>query len=105
MSVIVKGMHMPTSCELYDGYTGCPLFFYDDGDYPSCRMNEGGWINKREIPEWCPLEEAITCAECKYATMTVDGFCKYCEQEADDCGYMDAKYYPGDHYCGSGGKK
>ena len=41
--------------------------------------------------------EIIRCKDCKYANMTTDGECKYC-----DIWFPDEKVYmPGDYYCGS----
>ena len=99
MSVIVKGMDIA-----FDNCRDCPLFHENEDGGSFCGATKEFVIGSGK-PDSCPLEEVITCAECKYATMTVDGFCKYCEREADDCGYMDAKYYPGDYYCRSGEKK
>lgn len=41
--------------------------------------------------------DIITCKECKYSHMTVNGECKYC-----DIWFPDEKcYMSGDYYCGS----
>lgn len=45
--------------------------------------------------------KVICCKDCKFAHMTVDGECKYC-----DIWFPDEKtYMPGDYYCGSAERK
>lgn len=45
--------------------------------------------------------EIIHCKDCKFAHMTVDGECKYC-----DIWFPDEKtYMPGDYFCGSAERK
>lgn len=45
--------------------------------------------------------EVCRCKDCKYAHMTMDGECKYC-----DIWFPDEKeYMPGDYYCASGERK
>lgn len=47
------------------------------------------------------LEEVVHCKDCKYAHMTVNGECKYC-----DIWFPDEKTYaPGNHFCADGEKK
>ena len=44
-----------------------------------------------------PTQEIIHCKDCKFARMTVNGECKYC-----DIWFPDEKtYMPGDYFCGS----
>lgn len=50
-------------------------------------------------------EAVVRCKDCKYATMTINGECKYCEQYADEDGYCEKLYFSGDYYCGSGERK
>lgn len=45
--------------------------------------------------------DIVHCKECRYATMTTNGECKYC-----DIWFSDEKMYmSGDHFCASGEKK
>ena len=55
---------------------------------PSVQPNHNADASKMEI---------IHCKDCKFAHMTVDGECKYC-----DIWFPDEKtYMPGDYYCAS----
>ena len=45
--------------------------------------------------------EIIHCKECKYAHMTYDGDCKYCDVWFPD----ESKYVGGDYYCASAERK
>lgn len=55
-------------------------------------------INK--IPA-ADVVEVVRCKDCKYAHITMDGECKYC-----DIWFPDEKeYMPGDYYCASGERK
>lgn len=45
--------------------------------------------------------DIVHCKECKYATMTMDGECKYC-----DVWFPDEKLYlSGDYFCGDGERR
>ena len=45
--------------------------------------------------------EVVRCKDCKYAHMTMDGECKYC-----DIWFPDEKeYMDGDYYCASGERR
>ena len=47
------------------------------------------------------LEEVVHCKDCKYAHMTVNGECKYC-----DIWFPDEKTYaPGNYFCADGERK
>lgn len=47
------------------------------------------------------LEEVVHCKDCKYAHMTVNGECKYC-----DIWFPDEEVYAsGNHFCAGGVKK
>lgn len=48
-----------------------------------------------------PIKEIICCKDCKFAHMTVDGECKYCDIWFPD----DKTYMPGDYYCASAERK
>lgn len=44
--------------------------------------------------------EIIRCKDCKYAHLTYDGDCKYCDKWLDDEGFHLTLYLDGDFYCG-----
>ena len=61
----------------------------------------------RENIEQAPTIDAVPvvrCRDCKYAHMTLDGLCKYCDVIAAE-GLDDAVYFEGDHYCSDGERK
>ena len=45
--------------------------------------------------------EIIRCKDCKYARLTTDGSCKYCDIWFPD----EAEYMDGDYYCASAERK
>lgn len=47
------------------------------------------------------LVEVVRCRDCKYAHMTVNGECKYCDIWFPD----ESEYIDGDYYCASGERK
>ena len=57
-----------------------------------------------ELNKWVKLdslEEVVHCKDCKYAHMTVDGLCKYC-----DIWFPDEEVYAsGNHFCADGLRK
>ena len=52
-----------------------------------------------------PSIDIVHCFECKYAHITYDGQCKYCDQITDDDGNVIEVYYDGSHFCSYGVKK
>ena len=46
----------------------------------------------------------VRCKDCKYAHMTYDGECKYCQLDIDR-GYTDAAYRDGDWFCADGERR
>lgn len=48
-----------------------------------------------------PQPEIIRCKDCKYARLTNDGSCKYCDIWFPD----EAEYMDGDYYCASAERK
>ncbi len=70
----------------------CP----DDGTL-TCRLIENEAINKLPIIQ----PEIIRCKDCKYARLTYDGSCKYCDIWFPD----EAEYMDGDYYCASAERK
>ena len=49
-----------------------------------------------------PSIDIVRCGECRYAHMTYDGQCKYCDQITDDDGNVIEVYYDGSHFCSYG---
>lgn len=49
--------------------------------------------------------KVVMCRDCKYAHLTDDGECKYCDMEADDEGNIPERYRPWDWYCADGERK
>ena len=45
--------------------------------------------------------EVVRCKECKFAHMTVNGQCKYCDIWFSE----ESAYMPGDYFCASGERK
>ena len=62
------------------------------------------WIARggisRCILEQRGLQELIRCRDCKYAHMTVNGHCKYCDMWKDDNDLNIELYVDGDFFCG-----
>ena len=50
-------------------------------------------------------DEVVVCKDCKYAHLTDDGICKYCDQWKDDDGLLLTLYVSGDFHCGFGDQK
>ena len=44
-------------------------------------------------------QEVIRCKDCKYAHLTYDGNCKYCDQWKDDDDFSIELYLSSDFYC------
>lgn len=103
MSVIVRGIDIPTY-----GCSECPLahkVFNGAETVLACFAVQKETSDDGERPNWCPLQDVVTCAECKNAMMTVSGECKYCKLDEDENGNIEASYYPGDYFCGSGERR
>ena len=43
--------------------------------------------------------EIIRCKDCRFATLTYDGDCKYCQYLEGEFGLTDAVYFDGNDYC------
>lgn len=62
-------------------------------------QNSKIWQQIKDFPSTQP--EIIHCKECKYAYMTANGECEYC-----DIWFPDERLYlSGDYFCGSGKRK
>ena len=48
--------------------------------------------------------KVVRCKDCKYAYLTDDGECKYCEMEKDDNGFLIERYRSWDWFCSDGEK-
>ena len=45
----------------------------------------------------------VRCKDCKYAKMTIDGdFCKYCELDEDENGFLREVYHDAEWFCADG---
>ena len=55
------------------------------------------------------LTEIVRCRDCKHATVTVNGYCKYCEMfclpDTDGYGADPQVYLPGDFFCAWGERR
>ena len=51
----------------------------------------------RGLPSAQP--EIIRCKDCRFATLTYDGDCKYCQYLEGEFGLTDAVYFDGNDYC------
>lgn len=49
--------------------------------------------------------EVVRCRECKYAHLTYDGECKYCDRWEEECERSEQIYLPPDFYCAWGQRK
>ena len=73
----------------------------------------GNWSRARylvavENVPTADVETVVRCRDCKFASMTYDGECKYCEcfGSKDEYGELDPELYlPGDFYCAFGERK
>ena len=45
------------------------------------------------------VQEIIRCKDCKFAHLTYDGDCKYCQYLIDNFDVYDSVYFDGDDYC------
>ena len=79
--------------ELRTGDKDTVYEYYDDGIDVA--------ISEAAIFPAADVVEVVRCKDCKYAHMTMDGECKYC-----DIWFPDEKeYMDGDYYCASGDRK
>lgn len=76
------------------------VFLYsEDAEY--ARWTLAGILYEIDDIEAADVVEVVRCKDCKYAHMTVDGECKYC-----DIWFPNEKeYLDGDYYCASGERK
>ena len=65
-------------------------------------------IEAMNSPKAADVEPVVRCRDCKFASMTYDGECKYCACFAskDEYGELDPELYlPGDFFCAFGERK
>lgn len=55
------------------------------------------WKYLHQLPSAQP--EIIRCKDCRFAHLTYDGDCKYCQYLADEFDLTDAVYFDGNDYC------
>ena len=75
-------------------------------------LRDARWYLPRMSPKTEELLEeslknavpVVRCRDCKYAHMTYDGECKYCQLDIDR-GYTDAAYRDGDWFCADGERR
>lgn len=67
------------------------------------RFYDGEVVARKLIDEQQTIDAVpvVRCRDCKYARMTYDGECKYCDIWFPD----EAEYMDGDYYCASGERK
>lgn len=46
--------------------------------------------------------DLVRCKECKFAILTYDGYCKYCDLWVDDNNNYIEVYFDGEHFCSDG---
>jgi len=98
MAVILKDVEMPRSCyecKFTVGHTEhCEPFLEYSDEHPYS-------IPASYRLDGCPLEEVVTCGECKYVQLSLRDEVKYC-----DVFFPDKPHYlPKDHFCGLGEKE
>ena len=77
--------------------------YREKGEY---RLAEGMYLALQCVGEQLPAVDAapvVRCSECKYAYMTYDGECKYCDFWQEDGG--DALYLDKGFYCAAGERR
>ena len=60
--------------------------------------------NKKRLDDWInslpsAQPEIIRCKDCRFAILTYDGDCKYCQYLEGEFGLTDAVYFDGNDYC------
>lgn len=76
--------------------------FHDEDGYPIEDTDELRKIWTEYFDGIPPAQpEIVRCKDCKYARLTNDGSCKYCDIWFPD----EAEYMDGDYYCASAERK
>ena len=80
--VIFKGMEPQTDCQK------CPFMATDGADKLSPMMCIALWATKHctqgKILDDCPLEEIVTCKDCKHRKKVKDDYCEYTNMVMND---------------------
>lgn len=67
------------------------------------RNEEGRWILSTNNPD---VVEVVRCKDCKHASLTYDGECKYCQRWKEKYdGESVSLYLDGDFYCAWGERR
>ena len=57
-------------------------------------------VSRENFEKMRPAQpEIIRCKDCRFATLTYDGDCKYCQYLEGEFGLTDAVYFDGNDYC------
>ena len=97
MAILIKDMEMPKTCEDCNLESLCSLWI-ESRRLCGFEDHKGATIRHPN----CPIDEVVHCKDCKYAHMTYEGKCKYCDCWKED---GDALYLDGDFFCGFGERK
>lgn len=76
---------------------------YIDADLIEKELTENGFYELDKIPT-ADVVPVVRCKDCKYAYMTDDGYCNWCDIMADLGLEYDAIHLPGDWFCADGEK-
>lgn len=92
MSVLSKIIPKDRSERDYDGFSPDEIY-------------EMGWNDLKSKMEEMDIVPVVRCKDCKYAYMTDDGYCNWCDIMADLLGLdYDDIHLPGDWFCADGEK-
>ena len=92
MSVLSKIIPKDRSERDYDGFSPDEIY-------------EMGWNDLKSKMEEMDIVPVVRCKDCKYAYMTDDGYCNWCDIMADLLGLeYDDIHLPGDWFCADGKK-
>ena len=92
MSVLSKIIPKGRSERDYDGFSTDEIY-------------EMGWNDLKSKMEEMDIVPVVRCKDCKYAYMTDDGYCNWCDIMADLLGLdYDDIHLPGDWFCADGKK-
>ena len=62
----------------------------------------------KNVTKTSDMVAVVRCRDCKYAHLTYDGECKYCDIISgmmDEDSHIEALYLPGDWYCADGERR
>ena len=99
-AIDVEGIDEQIRCEMCEN----PMHT-DRGCDGNCRYDEKLYerimqiLGERIKPLPSAQPEIIRCKDCRFATLTYDGDCKYCQYLEGEFGLTDAVYFDGNDYC------